>query len=57
MPRSYFCQSSARCTKPSSVLISVAVVLWFGENTAGIVPVKSFQNIRQQSTLSYLMVV
>lgn len=55
VPLSYFCQCSARCRKPSSVLISVAVLLWFEGNTAGIVPVKSFQNVRQQRT--YLMEV
>lgn len=55
VPLSYFCQCSARCRKPSSVLISVAVLLWFKGNTAGIVPVKSFQNVRQQRT--YLMEV
>lgn len=55
VPLNYFCQCSARCRKPSSVLISVAVLLWFEGNTTGVVPVKSFQNVRQQRT--YLMEV
>jgi len=43
----------AWCRKPSSELVSVAVVFWF-ENAVGTVPVKSFQNMTQREMFPHL---